>query len=172
MKTFLISDTHFGHVNILKFQKKDGSQLRVFDSIQEHDEALIENWNSVVKNGDKVYHLGDVSMCNWTRTSEILGRLNGDKVLIKGNHDGAKMNQYLQFFKDVRAYHQLDKFILSHIPIHPLSLSRWKANVHGHLHANAYDDPRYLNVSVERINFTPINFEEVREIIYENIDNP
>lgn len=166
MKTFLIADTHFGHTNVLSFLKEDGTKLRPdFYNIYHHDEVLIENWNSVVGVNDKVYHLGDVGFKSFSQLQAIFNRLNGTKVLIKGNHDNFKLAQYAQLFKDVRAYHVLDKYILSHVPIHPESLSRWKANIHGHLHANVLKDPRYINVSVERINYTPINFEEIHEHI-------
>jgi calcineurin-like phosphoesterase family protein len=168
MKTFLISDTHFGHSNILKFKKEDGSPLRVFSSIEEMDEYLIYKWNSVVSPCDKVYHLGDVGFKNFTALSEIINRLNGTKVLIKGNHDNFKMSQYAQLFKDVRATHTLDGFILSHIPLHTQSVSRWKGNIHGHLHSYILDDPRYLNVSVEVLDdYTPVDFERVRQIFKE-----
>jgi calcineurin-like phosphoesterase family protein len=161
-KTFLIADTHFGHANILSFKRADGSPLRDFLDIKEHDAALMDNWNSVVKPEDKVYHLGDVGFTNFTHIQCIFNHLNGTKILIKGNHDGHKLSQYAQVFKDIRGYHILDKFLLSHIPIHPESLARWKANVHGHTHANSLDDPQYINVSVEQINYTPIDFEEIR----------
>ena len=161
-KTFLISDTHFGHANILTFKKQNGDPLRSFHNIVEHDEHLIEQWNKTVSPNDKVYHLGDVGFKNFTALGVILSRLNGTKVLIKGNHDNFKLSQYQQYFKDVRASHQLDKFILTHIPIHPQSIGRWKANIHGHLHANTLDDPRYFNVSVEQINYTPLDFEFIR----------
>jgi calcineurin-like phosphoesterase family protein len=161
-KTFLIADTHFGHANILSFKRADGSPLRDFLGIKEHDATLMDNWNSVVKPEDKVYHLGDVGFTNFTHIQRIFNHLNGTKILIKGNHDGHKLSQYAQIFKDIRGYHILDKFLLSHIPIHPESLARWKANVHGHTHANNLDDPRYINVSVEQINYTPIDFEEIR----------
>ena len=162
-KTFLIADTHFGHSNILTFKRNNGEFLRVFPTIEEHDEKLIENWNSVVSSHDKVYHLGDVGFKSFSKLSLILSRLNGTKILIKGNHDGFKLSQYQQHFKDVRGTHQLDKFLLSHIPIHPESLSRWKGNIHGHVHDNSLPDSRYINVSVENINYVPINFEEIRE---------
>jgi calcineurin-like phosphoesterase family protein len=164
MKTFLIADTHFGHANILNFERNDGTKLRPeFKDIKEHDEYLAYRWNSVVSPEDKVYHLGDIGFTSFTHTSNIFSKLNGTKVLIKGNHDNFKLSQYAQVFKDVRAYHILDKFILSHIPIHPESLSRWKANIHGHLHDNLVGDPRYYNVSVERlIDYTPIDFEEIK----------
>lgn len=160
-KTFLISDTHFFHDNILKFKREDGSPLRNFKDMDHMMTTLIYNWNKVVGKGDKVYHLGDVGFSN-ASSLQVLDQLNGTKVLIKGNHDGQKLSVYAQYFKDVRAYHILDKFLLSHIPIHPESLSRWKANIHGHTHANLIEDPRYYNVSVEVINYTPVDFEEIR----------
>lgn len=165
MKTFLVADTHWGHSNILNFLKKDGTHLRPgFADIKEHDQHLIDRWNSVVSPGDKVYHLGDVGFTSFTHVKNIFDALNGTKVLIKGNHDNFKLSQYAQIFKDVRAYHVLDKFILSHIPIHPESLARWRANIHGHLHDNVHDDPRYINVSVERLdNYTPIEFQKIRD---------
>ena len=109
-----------------------------------------------------MYHLGDVGFMNVTRFNEIFSQLNGEKVLIKGNHDILKPNQWLQHFKDIRAYHVLDKILLAHVPIHPLSLERWRGQVHGHLHDQVVGDPKYVNISVERINYTPIDFEELR----------
>lgn len=163
-KTFLISDTHFGHANILTFKKQNGDPLRSFHNIVEHDEHLIEQWNKTVSPNDKVYHLGDVGFKNFTNLSLILNRLNGTKVLIKGNHDNFKLSQYQQYFKDVRASHILDKFILTHIPIHPESVGRWKANIHGHLHDNSLKDNRYFNVSVEKTNYAPLDFEFIRSL--------
>lgn len=170
--TFLISDTHFGHGNILTFTKKDGTLLRPgFVDIKDHDLELIKRWNYVVGPKDKVYHLGDVGFMNFPYLKEIFDQLNGDKVLIKGNHDNFKMSQYAQIFRDVRATHVLDKLVLSHVPVHPMCLDRWKGNVHGHLHEHlvqesgrgfgCQDDERYMNVCVEHINYTPIPLEEV-----------
>lgn len=163
-KTFLISDTHFGHANILSFKKKDGSLLREgFKDIKDHDLELIQRWNNVVNKEDKVYHLGDVGFTNFPHVKRIFDALNGTKVLIKGNHDNFKLSQYAQIFKDVRAIHVLDGIVLTHVPIHPDSLYRWKGNVHGHLHENILEDKRYLNICVEHTNYTPIDFEEIRE---------
>lgn len=162
MKTFLISDTHFHHKNILSFKDKFGQVLRPFSTVEEMNETMINNWNKVVSSTNKVYHLGDIAMCSFSKLKEIFDRLNGTKVLIKGNHDNLKLSQYAQLFKDVRSYHQLDKFILSHIPLHPDALYRWKANIHGHTHQRNYQDLRYFNVSVENINYTPMDFELIR----------
>lgn len=161
MKTFLISDTHFGHENILSFLQKDGTKLREFNSSIEMNEYMVEKWNSTVSSQDKVYHLGDV--CFKNRYLEILNKLNGKKVLIKGNHDNLKPNKYLEYFYDIRSYNVLDKILLAHIPIHPDSLSRWKGQVHGHTHSYNLPDKKYFNVSVENINYTPVDFEFIRE---------
>ena len=164
-KTFIISDTHFGHKNILSFKDKEGTPLRPgFSSIKEHDDYLITQWNSVVKPEDRVFHLGDVCMCSFTRLKYIMESLNGTKVLIKGNHDQYKLSQYASIFKDIRSIHSLDKhqFVLTHIPLHPSCLDRWGFNIHGHLHKRTLPLP-YVNVSVECLdNYRPINFEELR----------
>jgi len=169
---FLISDHHLWHKNILTFEKEDGTPLRVFDDVNHMHEVMIDRHNSVVKPTDKVYFLGDVTMSRAAKGLEILSRFNGEKVLIKGNHDLCKPSQYLQYFKDIRAYHQLDGMVLSHIPIHPSCLYRWKANIHGHLHANVIKcdgsqlpNRRYINVCVEQLNYTPISLEEVKKLV-------
>ena len=165
---FLISDTHFLHSNFLTFKKADGSFVRPFSSVEEVDELMRSNWNRVVSKGDKVYHLGDVAMNK--RGLQLMDGLNGSKVLIKGNHDREEIGQYLKYFRDIRAVHVLADCILSHIPVHVDQLSRFKRNLHGHLHhlrVQSYNDgdhsgepdPRYRNVCVEHINYTPIPLE-------------
>lgn len=164
---FLIGDTHFGHVGVTQFLRSDGAKLRPWDTVQEMDEALVANWNSVVRPQDKVYHLGDVVINR--RALATLGRLNGTKVLIKGNHDIFRAAEYLAYFKDIRAYHILSGLVCSHVPLHPSAFTRWKANVHAHTHSNRVMlesgeiDTRYRCVSVEHINFTPISLEEIKK---------
>lgn len=142
------------------------TKLRPFSHVDEMDEHMVECWNRVVKPGDKVYHLGDVAMSH--KSLPILNRLNGDKCLIKGNHDKAKLSQYLPYFYDIRGSHQFDGILMTHIPAHTESLARWPCNVHGHLHYNRvmssphHIDPRYFNVSVECINYTPISLEQLK----------
>ena len=178
---FLVSDTHFGHHGVTKFLKRDGSKLRPWDTIEEMDEAMVELWNSTVRPCDKVYHIGDAVINR--RALQTLGRLNGDKVLIKGNHDIFRDEEYAPYFRSVRAYHVLNGMILSHIPIHDASIARFGTNIHGHLHdervrkAIAIDDEtreivygseideRYLCVCVEQTDFRPIAFEEVQQRI-------
>lgn len=166
-KTFVISDTHFNHHNILNFLREDNTPLRVFDDSEHMDEYMIEQWNSVVQDGDRVYHLGDLTFSK-TALREIMPRLNGDKVLVKGNHDMFKAKDYLKYFDDVRSYIIRPKvgLILSHYPIHPGSLKNEWLNVHGHLHYHRVlkgddEDFRYVNVSVEQpwMMYTPIDME-------------
>jgi len=159
-KTWVIADTHFGHAGVCKFLRADGSKLRPWDDPHDMDEELVRRWNSVVHPEDRVYLLGDVAM----KRSELktLGRLMGRKVLVKGNHDIFKLDDYRPYFDDIRAYvvgktKDDMRFILSHIPIHPGSLGeRFKVNIHGHLHANKLDDPRYVCVSVEHTDYYPV----------------
>lgn len=164
--TFLVSDTHFGHAGVCRFLRDDGTKLRPWDSPEEMDEELVKRWNETVKPNDKVYHLGDVVINR--RALNLLYRLNGDKVLIKGNHDIFKLKDYTEHFRDIRGYHVMDKMILSHIPVHTDSKGRFNANIHGHTHANVVQcngkvDPWYICVCVEQIDYRPISFDEIRE---------
>lgn len=180
--TFLISDTHFGHEKTCTvFRREDGSPLRPFVSAEEMDEAMVSRWNARVRPGDKVYHLGDVVINR--KFLSVLSRLNGDKVLIRGNHDIFKLEDYTQYFRDVRGYHVMNGMILSHVPVHSDSIARFGANIHGHLHANRVRrargvdartgeilysseiDPRYHCVCVEHTDYAPISLEEVNERI-------
>ena len=166
---FLVSDTHFGHAGVCKFLRNDGvTKLRPWDDPEEMDEFMIRAWNERVRPNDKVYHLGDVVINR--RALVTLGRLNGDKVLIRGNHDIFKDDEYRKYFRELRAYHVMNVMILSHIPIHSDSLGRFGTNIHGHLHANRVMtevwgeykiDPRYHCVCVEATDFAPILFEDV-----------
>ena len=118
--------------------------------------AIIENWNKLVKPEDKVYHLGDVVMSK-KKGDLILPRLNGKKVLIKGNHDLEKASWYLDYFKDIRACHNFhihgDKynFLLTHMPVHPDSKARFIRNIHGHIHGNAITKKIYFNTEHDPI---------------------
>ena len=179
---FLVSDTHFGHAGVCRFLRDDGTKLRPWDDPAEMDEEMVRRWNETVRPKDKVYHLGDVVINR--RSLSTLARLNGDKVLIKGNHDIFRMEEYTPYFRDIRGYHVMNGMILSHIPVHEESLGRFGTNIHGHLHyqrvkktvevyeSGPYDerpymvkkevvDTRYHCVCVEQTDFRPILFEDV-----------
>lgn len=176
---FFISDTHFQHSKpYTTFLRPDGSPLRPHGSSEAGDLDMITKWNSRVTHSSKIYVLGDVMMGTNDKAFEILYRLNGEKILIKGNHDLAKPHKYLEHFKDIRGSHQFDGMIMTHIPIHPDSLSRWHVNVHGHLHFNEVKgkrekpDPRYLNVSVEQpwMDYAPISYEELKQVVKKRLE--
>jgi calcineurin-like phosphoesterase family protein len=170
---FLVSDTHFGHAGVCRFTHPDDDtvKLRPWDNADEMDEEMIRRWNDRVRPTDKVYHLGDVVINR--KALKTLHRLNGDKVLIRGNHDIFPDVEYREYFRELRAYHVMNGMILSHIPIHPESLGRFGVNIHGHLHASRVKmepvgkygipviDPRYHCVCVEQTDFAPILFEDV-----------
>jgi calcineurin-like phosphoesterase family protein len=175
---FLVSDTHFGHTGVCRFTRNDGvTKLRPWDDADEMDEFMVKAWNERVRPNDKVYHLGDVVINR--KSLAIMRRLNGDKVLIRGNHDIFKDTDYREHFRELRAYHVMNGMILSHIPVHVESLGRFGVNIHGHLHANRVkkirgvnaktgellysDEPdvRYHCVCVEQTDFAPILFEDV-----------
>ena len=168
---FLVSDTHFGHAGVCRFTHPDDSEvkLRPWTDPDEMDEEMIRRWNDRVRPSDKVYHLGDVVINR--RALKTLARLNGDKVLIRGNHDIFPDAEYREYFRELRAYHVLNGMILSHIPVHEASLGRFGTNIHGHLHASRVkkargvdaktgtvlysdkDDVRYHCVCVEQTDF-------------------
>lgn len=165
---YFVSDTHFGHAKILTFKTSTGSPLREFSCVEDMDEHMIKCWNEVVRPQDKVYHLGDVLMDK--KKFYLLGRLNGHKRLVRGNHDIHPTKLYSEYFEEIhgcRVFAGLPSkmcIAATHVPIHPDSGSRWSLNVHGHLHSNNImkghtKDPRYYNVSVEQINYTPIPME-------------
>lgn len=176
---FLVSDTHFGHAGVCRFLREDGTKLRPWDNPEDMDEFMVEAWNQRVRPNDKVYHLGDVVINR--RALKTLGRLNGDKVLIRGNHDIFRDTDYREYFRELRAYHVMNGCILSHVPVHEASLGRFGVNIHGHLHAGRVKrvigidtlgtvpelvygtepDVRYHCVCVEQTGFAPILLEDV-----------
>lgn len=88
MNIFFTSDHHFGHANILKHEdekRRDQNGAR-FKSIDHMNEHLVEQWNEVVSFRDRVYCLGDFSFSQ-ASTEKVLPRMNGEKILICGNHD-------------------------------------------------------------------------------------
>jgi calcineurin-like phosphoesterase family protein len=172
-ETFFTSDTHFGHKKILTFETP-----RPFKTIEEHDEALITNWNSVVTNEDTVYHLGDFALEDGKeRLKETIARLNFARlIIIFGNHDNSV--KFPIMFPEIKYFGAFElrkhNMILTHIPVHPSQMSsgRFTMNLHGHLHHDVVHwiddgqdtyakDDRYYNVGVDHHNYTPVNLEEI-----------
>lgn len=166
---FFLSDTHFSHTNILSFVRDDGTPVRPeFSTVEEMDEYMIEQWNSYIRPEDRVYHLGDVAM-NTPTISRVMPRLNGNKRLCLGNHDPDVLALRTYFKKIVlwRIFKD-EGFVCSHIPLMPGQF-RHKVvlNVHGHIHQNLIDDPRYFNVCVEHHDYRPVHMDEVLQKVRE-----
>lgn len=159
--TFLIADPHFGHKNIIEYEN------RPFQSVAEMDQVIIDNWNRTVKQDDQVFLLGDFAFAGKERIIELAASLNGYKIFVLGNHDRCYSYAWWQRvgFAEVVQYPIIfnEWFILSHEPVY-LNSNMPYANIYGHVHSN----PSYVDcsaqsfcVSVERINYTPIEFGEL-----------
>lgn len=140
---------------------------RPFDTVEEMNQMMIENWNKVIKPEYLVFHLGDVAITGFDNAKEVVSQLNGTKFLIKGNHDSHSNRYYHDMgFDEVSAYPILfrDFYMLSHAPLRE-SINTPYFNIHGHLHSHGslYDDEKFFNVCVERNDYTPINFKKIEK---------
>jgi calcineurin-like phosphoesterase family protein len=175
---WLISDMHFWHENMYTFTTASGERVRArFASAREGDEYMIQRWNELVTEQDRVWWLGDVVMERGNnqrdRFTRLIGSLKGHKRLVLGNHDHYNVNVYREAgFQKVRGSNLLDGFLLTHYPVHPSSIGfKVKANVHGHIHEKPSPPGKYINVSVERINYEPIPLEVVKDMALK-LDEP
>ena len=177
MNTFFTSDLHFGHKNIIRYDN------RPFTTVEEMDETIIKNWNSKVQDNDVVYILGDISWYDDTKTAEILSKLKGRKVLIKGNHD--KLSRKTEpFFEEVTDYKEIvlsekRHVILCHYPIVFFNRHHYGAYMlYGHVH-NSHEwhmtenykfeleqldiRCRMFNVGTMIWDYSPVTLDEVLE---------
>jgi calcineurin-like phosphoesterase family protein len=159
-KKWIISDLHLGCSRTYQW----AGVLRSGSNTDEHDEWLINQINSVVKKGDLLYMVGDI--CMTEEAFKKLGRIKGQKILIRGNHDIYATQRYLEYFQQVHGLLKFKgTFWISHAPIHPQEL-RGCINIHGHLHQHlilldGQPDPRYVNVSVERTFGVPQSLDDL-----------
>lgn len=184
---FFTSDTHFGHSKIIDYCK------RPFSSIEEHDKMLIQNWNNTVGQDDTVFHLGDFAYGNSQFIANIIKQLNGNIILIKGNHDLRNMNPTLyNIFSDVvyQARILIDRqtVYLNHFPFlcfdHGdinLYKDNYSIQLFGHVHSGpltSSEDVNRLNilfptqydVGVDNNNYTPISWTNVKNKIKQQIN--
>jgi calcineurin-like phosphoesterase family protein len=158
-----IADLHLGHTNM--------ALKRGFTSVEEHDEYIIEKYNSVVHKRDVTYILGDVTM-EKSSPYPLLDRLNGIKHVVLGNHDRRQdVKKLLEYVDSVAGMIQYKGVMLTHCPMHPMELEyRFNRNIHGHIHdkqvmeidrGGFLKDERYICVSCERVDYTPKTLEEL-----------
>ena len=173
--TYFTSDLHFGHENIIKHCN------RPFSTVEEMDEALIENWNRTVHKCDTVYIIGDV-VWDKRKVGYYMERLKGKKILIPGNHDEpwAKREEIKVYFSEIEKYMERNlcchPVTLCHYPLLEWRNSREENErkigflIHGHIHNRVseeylplYTNPCALNAGVDLNNYRPVSFEELVE---------
>lgn len=183
MKTYVISDMHFNHHNICGEEGFVETRRR-FADVDEMNAYLIKTWNKRVKPEDTVYHLGDFAMNQKPKdTLEILRKLNGTIIMVKGNHDSTKLLKTINrdeelrervFWSDVGVILKQERKII-HLTHYPLIIgSRGnRVNLHGHIHEMAYQEPNLLNVGVDSPELTlhpfgtPYTIKECIDLIEE-----
>lgn len=181
------SDLHFGHKNIIRFCN------RPWKTTEEMDEGLIQNWNSMVKEDDIVFDLGDFAFATNGRWKDILSRLNGKHYLILGNHDvtrwpGDKIMSLFERVENQMIVKIDDRFVyLNHYPYLCYGGS-WRGpknavwQLFGHIHSgpnsSGADSDRLVNmfpyqydVGVDNNNYTPVSWERIKEIIEYQVKN-
>lgn len=166
MNYWFTSDQHYGHKNIIEYSK------RPFANVEEMNETLVTNFNSLVKKGDCVYLLGDVLFGTKDFARGILRRLNGNKFLIYGNHDRTlRENPELtkEFFSWAREYSEIkigeQKLVLCHYSMRVWNKSHYGSyQLYGHSHGSLFDDPklRSMDVGVDPSNYFPLSFDQVQ----------
>lgn len=189
---YFTSDTHYGHRNIVRgtSQWTDKSRCRDFDTVEEHDQTLVDNINSVVKENDVLYCLGDWSFGGKDKILEFRRRLYVKDIrLILGNHDEhIERGLYNDLFTSVQHYKRtsIDKqmIVMSHFPMRVWDKSHhgsWM--LHGHCHgtlsdySTSYEDTTIVNlyktmdVGIDtHPEFRPYHFEEIREIMKDRVN--
>ena len=186
-RVFMTSDTHYGHEHILKFCN------RPFKDAEEMDRVMIEKWNAKVHDGDLVFHLGDFAWGGTRKWNEIREQLNGNIILIKGNHDLRNLtpsSEKLFEFVTQQLYINVEgqNMYLNHYPLLCYGGTYrnrqdlvWALSGHTHIGPNSktgldFDRmkmafPTQYDVGVDMNNFEPISFAEVSDKINYQIDN-
>jgi len=184
MTTWFTADTHFGHTNVIKFCN------RPFSSVEDMDDALINNWNSVVKSEDVVYHLGDFTLKNLKEFKSYCRRLSGNILIVPGGHDHrwieqSKSSSYVDNLSaicytiegTVRLMSPLlslelnnedsdypSVIVLCHYAMRVWDRSHYGSiHLYGHSHGNLPPIKNTMDVGVDVNNFYPISLEEVLE---------
>lgn len=162
MKRWIISDLHFGHVNVIKYSN------RPFSDVDEMNKELIKKWNNVVSKDDLVYVLGDFTLFHrLDKIKEYTQALNGRKILIMGNHDTRKPKDYIEagFIQATKKPIMVEPgVILMHEPFSDDKLiAKNYIYFFGHVHTKTcfMDNlPNCKCVCAERLDYKPINFDQ------------
>lgn len=171
MAIYFTSDTHFFHENIIPHCD------RPFENLEHMHQVLVDNWNSVVRKADVVYHLGDFAFTRNssidTEVTDLMSNLNGNKFLVNGNHDRKTVTRNKKWSK-VTPYHEISIDIgsthrqlitMSHYPLLYWNKMRFGSYMlHGHCHGTLKEDHSLrIDVGVDCNDFTPISLSQVIE---------
>ncbi|RLE26711.1 MAG: hypothetical protein DRJ50_00265 [Actinobacteria bacterium] len=186
MATWFTADLHFGHRNIIDYCD------RPFTDVGEMNDALIQNWNDTVADGDTVWIVGGFALGKIAETLPIVGMLNGTKILVAGNHDrcwlghGKRAEGWAERYIEAGFDHIVHRcthvavgdrrVLVCHFPYRgdshnqdrfvdarPIDKGEWL--LHGHVHERWMSNGRMINVGVDATNFTPISEETIASII-------
>jgi calcineurin-like phosphoesterase family protein len=170
-----VSDTHFYHKNIIKYSN------RLFSSVEEMNQKMIDNWNAVVQPTDTVWHLGDFAFCNYLLFAKLLTELNGNINVVLGNHDktieensskllAAGLLKSIQNYKELKVDGKT--IVLLHYP-----MRSWNKKHHGsyhlfgHVHASMDASPwgRSADMGVDSklitSEYRPVSLTEVYKLM-------
>jgi len=172
MNTFVTSDTHFSHTNIIKYSN------RPFSNVDVMDEVMIRNWNKIVRDGDLVYHLGDFAFANNSEIKRYREQLNGEIILVEGNHD--KTHRWSQatrnLFKRVSKIDSVNigenHVVLCHYAMRVWDCSHYDSwHLFGHTHGTLTPVGKTMDVGVDCNNFIPISLDKIEEIMKDKPHN-
>lgn len=154
---WFISDTHFGHRNIITYCRPQ------YSSLEDMEADLVARWNARVKPQDLVYHLGDFA---WKAQDAIRVRplLNGTIRLVVGNHDDIVGYAAAGLFQRIDMWRQFREhgFTASHVPMRAEQIRHGAFNVHGHVHGDLTGlEAFHRDVSVESIGYAPVHFDDI-----------
>lgn len=166
---FFTADCHFDHQNIIKYTH------RPFANTDEMNQVMLDNWNAVVEQNDTVYILGDFVFRSRKDTYDrFLSKLNGKKILIKGNHDKEALNlqKKYNYFEEIKFYEELrvpgfeQKICLFHYPIENWNgKHHGSVHLHGHSHGSTPKQRNRFDVGVDVFGFKPISIEELKNYV-------
>ena len=169
MRAYFTSDTHFNHQYILR------SMRRPFATVEEMNEALLENWAQLVRHQDHVYHLGDVAFGNFEQVAKIVQKIRtlpGRKYLIYGNHDYRYPHLLAEAFTEILPPISMLRIassscgsvplVLSHYPLFAWGgLERGTRHLFGHMHGRLSGTDQQTDVGVDCWNYCPVSLEEL-----------
>ena len=160
---YFIADTHFNHANIIKYCN------RPFKNTYEMNEYIIKKWNSVVKEADTVYHLGDVGFGSLQDVKSLVERLNGRKILLRGNHDfkiGVNTWKEIGFLEVYKKKIILDNLLLTHAPTEEVEENQ--INIFGHIHDKPLDErfnkKNHICVSCDVADYIPVSISKIESV--------